>query len=289
MFQWTLLCQSNLPMSWLSPDLLQSQTTQLGNLGLLLSQTITIDSQVSLESFTHYLFIFIHQSGQDWRHWNPTYNMTSFYLALSHISGSSVMTYSPFPTTTRLTWWCFHPWPSIIFFCWRHFITSDILSDSLSSLAITSRVSWSFSWASTSSCSTFLYSFLCPGSHTPQVKLHDFIAATLCHFFISLSLRTLLNSLAWRWSFRFVPFWFLKQMGSSNQNSILCFLVGCVYFPIKMDKIVIVYLFPYLCMFSLLCSSRSGWARKSARLEPFPRFWQLFMAVIFLLEENPPY
>ena len=102
------------------------------------------------------------------------------------------------------------------------------------------------------------YSFLCPGSHTPQVKLHDFIAATLCHFFISLSLRTLLNSLAWRWSFRFVPFWFLKQMGSSNQNSILCFLVGCVYFPIKMDKIVIVYLFPYLCMFSLLCSSRSG-------------------------------
>ena len=133
------------------------------------------------------------------------------------------------------------------------------------------------------------YSFLCPGSCTPQVKLHDFIAATLCHFFISLSLRTLLNSLAWRWSFRFVPFWFLKQMGSSNQNSMLCFLVGCVYFPIKMDKIVIVYLFPYLCMFSLLCSSRSGWARKSARLEPFPRFWQLFMAVIFLLEENPPY
>ena len=27
-------------------------------------------------------------------------------------------------------------------------------------------------------------------------------------------------------------------------------MVGCVYFPIKMDKIVIVYLFPYLGMFS---------------------------------------
>ena len=126
MLQWTLLCQSNLPMIWLSPDLLQSQTTQLGNLGLLLSQTITIDSQVSLESFTHYLFIFIHQSGQDWRHWNPTYNMTPFYLALSHISGSSVMTYSPFPTTTRLTWWCFHPCLHLLFICWRHFITSEI-------------------------------------------------------------------------------------------------------------------------------------------------------------------
>ena len=50
------------------------------------------------------------------------------------------------------------------------------------------------------------YSFLCPRSRTPQVKLHDFIAATLCHSFISLSLRTLLNFLAWRLSFRFVPF-----------------------------------------------------------------------------------
>ena len=198
MLQWTLLCQSDLPMIWLSPDLLQSQTTQLGNLGLLLSQTITIDSQVSLELFTHYLFIFIHQSGQDWRHWNPTYNMTPFYLALSHISGSSVMTYSPFPTTTRLTWWCFYPWPSLIFICWSYFITSDILSDSLSSLSIYFQLFF------------FSYSFLCPGSCTPQVKLHDFIAATLCLYFISLSLRTLLNSLAWRWSFRFVPFWFLK-------------------------------------------------------------------------------
>lgn len=258
MLQWTLLCQSNLPMIWLSPDLLQSQTTQLGNLGLLLSQTITIDSQVSLESFTHYLFIFIHQSGQDWRHWNPTYNMTPFYLALSHISGSSVMTYSPFPTTTRLTWWCFHPWPSLIihlletFHHFRNFIWFPFFPGHYFQFILAILLSIYFQLFFLS------YSFLCPGSRTPQVKLHDFIAATLCHFFISLSLRTLLNSLAWRWSFRFVPFWFLKQMGSSNQNSILCFLVGCVYFPIKMDKIVIVYLFPYLCMFFLLCSSRSG-------------------------------
>ena len=156
MLQWTLLCQSNLPMIWLSPDLLQSQTTQLGNLGLLLSQTITIDSQVSLESFTHYLSIFIHQSGQDWQHWNPTYNMIPFLLALSHISGSSVMTYSPFPTTTRLTWWCFHPWPSLIIHLLETFHHFRNFSDSLSSLAITSSLFWLFSWASTSSCSSFL-------------------------------------------------------------------------------------------------------------------------------------
>ena len=193
MLQWTLLCQSNLPMIWLSPDLLQSQTTQLGNLGLLLSQTITIDSQVSLESFTHYLFIFIHQSGQDWRHWNPTYNMTSFYLALSHISGSSVMTYSPFPTTTRLTWWCFHPWPSLIFFCWRYFITSDILSDFLSSLAITSRVSWPFSWAS-SSCSSFLTAFFAQ-DHTHHKPC----------FMISLQLHCVISSSPWVWEHCWIP------------------------------------------------------------------------------------
>ena len=42
----------------------------------------------------------------------------------------------------------------------------------------------------------------------------------------------------------------------SNQNSMLCFLVGCVYFPIKMDKIVLVYLFLCFCVFFLLHSSR---------------------------------
>ena len=58
-------CQSSLLMIWLSPDLQLSQIIQLGNRGLLLSQTILIDSQVSLEPIPHYLFIFIHQSGQD--------------------------------------------------------------------------------------------------------------------------------------------------------------------------------------------------------------------------------
>ena len=151
---WNLDCQLFFLMTWLSPDLLQSPTIQIGHLGLLPSQTIEIDSQAFQEPFTHYLFIFIHQSGKVWWHWNPTYNMMPFHLALSHISGSSVMTYSPFSSTTRLTWWCSHPWPSTTLFCWRHFITSDILSDFLSSLAITSRVSWPFSWAS-SSCSSF--------------------------------------------------------------------------------------------------------------------------------------
>ena len=182
--------------------------------------------------------------------------MTPFYLALSHISGSSVMTYSPLPTTTRLTWWCFHPWPSLIFFCWRHFITSDIF------FWFPFFPGYCFQFLLAILLSIYLqlffpsYSFLCPGSCTPQVKLHDFIAATLCHFFISLSLRTLLNSLAWRWFLRFVPFWSLKQMGSSNQKSMMCLMVGCVYFPIKMDKIVLVYLFLYFYMFFLLHSSR---------------------------------
>ena len=58
MLQWTLHCQLFLLLTCLSPDFLQSPTIQLGSLDLLLSQTIEIDSQVSLEPFTHYLLIF---------------------------------------------------------------------------------------------------------------------------------------------------------------------------------------------------------------------------------------
>ena len=84
----------------------------------------------------------------------------------------------------------------------------------------------------------------------------------------------------------FFPYFF--PFLPSNQNSTLCFMVGCVYFPIKMDKIVIVYLFSYFYMFFLLCNSIGGLARKSAWIELFPRFWQVFMAVFFLLEEIFP-
>ena len=49
----------------------------------------------------------------------------------------------------------------------------------------------------------------------------------------------------------------------------MCFVVGCVYFPIKMDKIVLVYLFIYFYMFSY-CTAVDGYqARKKAGIAPF--------------------